>query len=338
MATCTGIELTGNLLPVNHQNAFPLVHRHRTQDGGAPQIHGNPLVQIERLAMWDGGSDKLVQGNHPNLVQILADRDLDGKHDGGFAGMLPFMDVVEVIPPSDIFQPPKDDPFDKRARHPIFHWLRLLNLGYRIPGVVNTDAHYNFHGSGGLRNYIQSPTDNPAEVKTLDVVHAAEHGKIVMSTGPFMEVSLQADQPGEKSQGVPGDDVMAPTGKAVLHVRVQCPNWLDVNRVQVFLNGHPRQQLNFLRRQAPHKFANGVVKFDQQIELALEQDTHVIVAAAGEGLEVGRVMGPSWGKQMPIAVSNPIFVDVDGKGFASNRDLLGLPLPAKAEGGGARGE
>jgi hypothetical protein len=32
----------------------------------------------------------------------------------------------------------------------------------------------------------------------------------------------------------------------------------------------------------------------------------------------------------PIAVSNPIFVDVDGNGFQHNGDELGLPLP-KAE-------
>ena len=57
----------------------------------------------------------------------------------------------------------------------------------------------------------------------------------------------------------------------------------------------------------------------------------MIVAAAGEGLQVGRVMGPGWGKQMPIAASNPIFVDIDGDGFQPNKDLLGLPLPSREQ-------
>ena len=74
----------------------------------------------------------------------------------------------------------------------IVNWLQLLNQGRRIPGVVNTDAHYNFHGSGWLRNYLKSPTDDPAEIKTLDVVHAAERGHLVMSSGPFLEVKLCA--------------------------------------------------------------------------------------------------------------------------------------------------
>jgi len=44
MATCTGMELTGGLLPVNHQNAFPLLWKPRTQDGGAPVTDTDPVV------------------------------------------------------------------------------------------------------------------------------------------------------------------------------------------------------------------------------------------------------------------------------------------------------
>ena len=59
------------------------------------------------------------------------------------------------------------------------------------------------------------------------------------------------------------------------------------------------------------------------------QDAHVIVVALGEELEVGDVMGPMWGRQKPTAISNPIFVDVTGRGFKANRDTLGAPLPVK---------
>ena len=66
MGTCVGIELTGRPLPLNHQNAFPLVMRPNTQDGGGPTADDDPETQIERLALWDGASDKLVQVNHPD--------------------------------------------------------------------------------------------------------------------------------------------------------------------------------------------------------------------------------------------------------------------------------
>jgi len=55
----------------------------------------------------------------------------------------------------------------------------------------------------------------------------------------------------------------------------------------------------------------------------------VIVVAAGEGLTMGAVMGPEHADDIPIAVSNPIFVDVEGDGFQANGDLLGASLPVK---------
>lgn len=331
MATCTGIELTGSPLPVNHQNAFPLIHTPRTQDGGGPVTDIDPRVQVERLAMWDNKSDKLVQGNHPNLLQVLADRDLDGKGDGGFEEMIGFMDVIEVHPPGKIFTPPtKLEPSARDRGNTIFHWLQMLNLGYRVPGVVNTDAHYNFHGSGWIRNYIRSETDDPAEIDCMDMAHAAEHGELVMTNGPFMEVYLQAERPGPKSSAGVGGDVRVPGGKANLSVKVQCPNWFDINRVQVFLNGRPEESLNFTRRTTSGPFSDGVVKFDAVIPLQLEADTHVIVATIGEGLKLGPVMGPA-GDTAPVAVSNPIFVDVDGDGFQPNGDMLGIPLPLPSD-------
>ncbi len=334
MATCVGIELTGRMGSVNHQNAFPLIRKPRIQDAGAPLADNNPVVQIERLALWDEGSEKLVQTNHPTIPQIVADRDLDRQYDGGFADMLGFMDVIEVHPLAGIFSPPDSLEASYRDRNPMFHWMQLLNLGYRVPGVVNTDAHYNFHGSGGLRNFIKSPTDDPAEIDTMDMVRAAEAGHIVMSNGPFMEVRLRSGSANQADaasmEAIPGDERHVPGGRAELVVRVQCSNWLDVNRVQVFLNGRPSKEHNYTIRTSPQRFQRGVVKFDSVIPLLLSEDTHVIVAAAGEKLQLGRLMGPDWGKKMPTVVSNPIFVDVDGDGFQANGDLLDVPLPAPA--------
>jgi hypothetical protein len=194
--------------------------------------------------------------------------------------------------------------------------------------VVNTDAHYNFHGSGWLRNYLRSPTDDPAEIRTLDVVRAAERGRLVMTNGPFLEVALRAGRGRSAAEVGPGEDLYAPGGEATLHVRVQCPNWFDVDRVQVFVNGQPVESLNFTRKRSADRFADATVKFDQEIPLRLEGDAHVIVATIGEGSKLGPVMGPEHAGDLPVAVANPIFVDVDGGGFKANGDPLGK-LPVK---------
>jgi hypothetical protein len=207
----------------------------------------------------------------------------------------------------------------------IANWLQLLNQGRRMPGVVNTDAHENFHGSGWLRNYVKSPNDDPAQVKTLDVVHAAEQGHLVMTNGPFLEVQLK---PTSGNPAAPGDAVSLTHGEGVLHVRVQCPNWFDVDRVQILLNGRPDDRLNFTRKSTLDRFASGTIKFDQEIPLSLKSDAHVIVAVIGEGSKLGLVMGPDHAADLPVAVSNPIFADVDGGGFKPDTEAVGK-VPVK---------
>lgn len=332
MATCTGMELTGALLPVNHQNAFPL-HRHpHVQDGGGPTTDSDPVVQIQRLAMWDDNSDKVVQTNHPNIPQILGDRDVDGTADEGFAKMFDFMDVIEVDPLEAIFTAPAVDlPPRDRSAQAAFHWMQLLNLGYHMPGVVNTDAHYNWHGSGWLRNYIASSTDDPAQVSTDEMVRVIQAGQMVMTTAPFLQVQLRAQLSGQAKKWSPGQHVSLGREPAKLWMRVQCANWYDINRVQVFANGRAHPQLNFTRVTHGQMFDESNVRFEAEIDLPeLKEDTHLIVAAVGEGLKLGTVMGADRGQLPPIAVANPIYVDVDGGKFKPNGDNLGLPFMQRA--------
>lgn len=328
MATCTGMELTGTPLPINHQNAFPL-HRHEhEQDGGGPQTDADPVKQIERLALWDNSAAKVVQTNHPNIPQILGDKDLDGKADGGFRGMLGWMDVIEIHPLERAFTPLAADvsPEDKYSNR-VFCWMQLLNLGYRIPGVVNTDAHYNFHGSGWLRNYLQSSSDQPPHISIDEMIHSSEHGHLTMTTGPFLEAEVRVGRGVTARRFISGDDVALGGTPAQLWIRVQCPNWFDINRVQVFANGRPLDAMNFTRKTHPQAFRDGHVRFEHEIQLPkFERDTHVIVATIGEGLELGPVMGEERGKLPPVALTNPIFLDIDGSGFQANGDDLGVPF------------
>ncbi|MCA9135327.1 MAG: hypothetical protein KDB00_01175, partial [Planctomycetales bacterium] len=195
------------------------------------------------------------------------------------------------------------------------------------PGVVNTDAHYNHHGSGWLRNWFASSTDDPAKISTAEMVHQAESGHIIMSSGPFLSVTGTSNS--ATKSAMPGDDLSAADGQVTLDVKVQCPNWLDVNRVQLFINGRPSEQHNYTRKNHPELFgqADAVTKFNSKLNVSLEADAHVIVATIGEGMTMEKVMGEEYGKRPPIAVSNPIFVDIDGNGFQHNGDDLGLPLP-----------
>jgi hypothetical protein len=162
----------------------------------------------------------------------------------------------------------------------------------------------------------------------MEVVHQSEHGHVVVSSGPFLSVAAKSNAAGLKGRAIPGDDLSAKDGHVDLDIKVQCPNWFDVNRVQIFVNGRPLPELNFTRRTTPDRFASdGATRFTGKIPVELKTDAHLIVATIGEGLKLGPVMGPRWGEQPPVAVANPIFVDVDGGGFKPSGDLLGVELP-----------
>ena len=70
------------------------------------------------------------------------------------------------------------------------------------------------------------------------------------------------------------------------------------------------------------------MKFERQIEVPLQQDSHLIVVAYGEKFNLKTGFGTSPQSQLkPCAYNNPIFVDVDGGGFTPNGDTLGFDLP-----------
>jgi hypothetical protein len=328
LASVSGIEMTGSPLPLNHQNAFPMKYTPRTQDGGGPVSGPDLETQIERLVLWDDRSEKLLQVNHPDMGWMFYDKNGDGKPDAGFERAFPFMDVVEIHPIEDALHLGPTAKRGKSTSHnTVFNWLQLLNQGFRIYGVVNTDAHYNYHGSGSLRNWLQSSTDDPAKIDHMEMVHAAEQGRLIMSNGPYLEVT--ATEAGKPEPYVAGQDLKAASGKVTLKVRVQCANWLDVNRLFVLINGRTHAIHDYSRDKNPDAFRSGVIKFERTLDLELKGDAHVVVVTGQVGGKLGSVHGPTFGDSEPAAISNPIFVDVDGNGFQPNKDTLDAPLPVK---------
>lgn len=329
LATVSGMELTGQPLPLNHQNSFPLVYRPRTQDGGGPSPDGSPETQIERLAAWDNNSRKLIQQNHPDIGWLFFDRNGDQTPDEGYSRSFQHMDVMEIHPIDRILDRSRFDERDGKTfgNNRMLNWLQLLNLGHRIYGVVHTDAHYNFHGSGGLRIWIQSSSDNPNRIDPTEMMVASEEGRIIMSNGPYLEVTVK--ESGSSKPVVAGQDLTAASGQVQAHVRVQTPNWMDVDTVFVLVNGRTVPELTFTRQDNPDAFQDGVVNFDRTLNITLREDSHLVFVTGHRTELLGSVMGPSWGNQHPAALSNPIFVDVNGGGFTPNKDSLGHPLPVR---------
>ncbi len=326
--TVKGVELTGRR---QHFNAFPFEPDSLMQDGGAPVWNDDPRITAITLRRWQGErADRWIQFNHPDLSNMFVDRDSDGITDGGFVGVGGMIDGAESQngPGTNILA---EAPFNisrapgalaaKVSYNREFLWRQLLNQGRRLVAVGVADAHSVYgNGVGSWRIYLPSSTDDPAKIDWAELAPRAKAGNIILSTGPFLEVTTPEGK-------IAGDDVRG-TGGIDLHVRVQCTDWMDVDRVQVLVNSRPHPDFNFTRKTHPGLFQDGVVKFDQKLRIPLQQDAHLIVVALDEDGDMKTGFGTSdYARMRPCAYNNPIYVDADGGGFTPNGDTLGYEIP-----------
>ncbi|MEN3941737.1 CehA/McbA family metallohydrolase [Prosthecobacter sp. SYSU 5D2] len=326
--TVKGMELTG---AGQHFNAFPFEPDPLLQDGGAPVWNDDPRVSALTLRRWQGEQDnRWIQFNHPNLTDMFVDRDRDDQVDGGFIGVGSMIDGMETQngASTDILH---DAPFKfSRAANSLatkvmlcreFMWRQLLNQGHRLVAVGVADAHTVYgNGVGCWRVYLPSSTDDPAAIDWAELSPKAKAGNMILTTGPFLEVATADGK-------IAGSDVSSPGG-VELKVTVQCTDWQDINRVQVLVNGRLEPTLNFTRESHPQMFQDGVVKFDQTLQVPLKEDAHLIVVAMHETMTLKTGYGTSsYATMRPCAYNNPIYVDVDGGGFKANGDNLGFDPP-----------
>ena len=331
IATVPGMELTGSGA---HLNSFPFKPDPTKQDGGAPPWSKDPRLSALTLRNHQGADpDRWVHLNHPDMPENFVDANGDGRVDGGYVNLGQMLDALEsqngnrhnILHTSPYIIGDKIGPTGRVSHCSEFIWLQLLNQGHRIWAIAVADAHSVFgNGVGGWRTYVKSSTDKPTEIDWREMSRAAKAGQMILSNGPYLEVTA-----GENT--LAGGELRS-TGALKLNVKVQCADWIDIDRVQILVNGQQRKDLNFTRQSHPDWFGDGTVKFDRTLDVHLSQDSHIIAVAYGHesDLSVGYGNSPQ-SKMHPCAYNNPIFVDVDGGGFSPNRDTLGYALPVKGQ-------
>lgn len=343
--TVPGIELTGS---GQHFNAFPIKPDPLAQNGGAPLWHFDPRINAITLRNWGtptlkdgsridiaanarnrvghfgGGANRWVQANHPDVGGVFFDRNRDGVEDGGFDGLEKLIDAAEVWSAEILNLNPRYSSGDGANR--TFGWLQMLNQGRRVWCVAVSDAHRIFgNGVGGWRTYVPSSTDRPSEIDHEEIVRNSKAGRMMITNGPFLEVTT--------ADGLPIGSTVISEGSIDLRVRVQTPNWMEIDRLQILVNGRQPGRYNFRKKEAPEMFRDGVVNFEETIRVTLQQDAHLIVVAIGEESDIKLGWGRNpYGEMHPVAYTNPIFVDVDRDGFEANGDTLGHPLMTSPRG------
>ncbi len=232
-------------------------------------------------------------------------------------------------------------------------WFTLLNLGYRHTALGNSDTHgLTGTESGCPRNYVVSDVDEPELLDERDVARAIKEHRVVASYGPL--IRLTAD-----GHGI-GSEYSSETGTVVLAIEVQAPRWMLVDRVEVYENGalvaeftgdalDPDGVIKFEGEFAfAPRDASGNPQDAWYVVAAMGPDdlsplftpvavpklqlNDIVVGALGE-IDLGSLSsavaseGPAMPRTypvMPYAITNPIWVDVNG----GDLDLDSRPFDA----------
>ncbi len=121
-------------------------------------------------------------------------------------------------------------------------------------------------------------------------------GRAIVSTGPFVQVSI--------NEAGPGDRVTIAKKRGKVSILASAPDWIDVRRAEIYVNGAKVATVSA-------NPGRGATRIDWQGELPFKRDAWVVVIVSGDKLLDSVLTGT---RAAPLAFTNPIFVDADGDG------------------------
>jgi hypothetical protein len=196
----------------------------------------------------------------------------------------------------------------------IADWLHLLNRGYFFPIVGSSDSHeIDKNEPGYARTYVFYKGEKGNKLDTSAIIQAMKKGQSFVSTGPIIEFTVN-------NTSIPGNTIIVEERKLDVGIKIQSAPWISVDEVRVIING---ERKIIFPIKAPRE---QILKFQDRISLNLEYDSYVAIEVLGNetlfpvvqrrSKNDGYECGP-----LPYALTNPIFVDVDGNG------KFDFPLP-----------
>jgi hypothetical protein len=278
---------------LGHWNAYPLVPHADRPRGGALDVRNKSAHEIVGgLRAADGGAERVVQVNHPRagLIGYFNTVGFDPRApqlppdwEGGF-------DAIEVFSSKDV----------TKADAPMRDWFALLDRGLGYTAVGGSDSHLIYGQEVGYPRTCVPAADGARPADALVAGIKRRHDALV-TNGPFVRASVGGHGPGQLAA--------AARGRARLDVEVQAAPWVDVRRLEVFVDGQ--------RRGKPVDIpaARVVDRWKGAIDLKVERDAYVVVVVRGDASLEPVVSRPEGSPApLPLAITNPIFLDRDGDG------------------------
>ncbi len=314
--------VTGNEIstPIGHMNAFPLDPARPPVD--ATLQDANELFRLIRAEPNASGIMPLIQLNHPRWADIdyfgLTGLDpvTGTSTDRAYS---PDFDALEILNENAGwgYFGPSDGVEAGLNHHSVLEdWFHLLNRGARYAAVGNSDSHTVHYAFAGYpRNFIRVQSDEPGAIDPAEVARAVRAKALFTTLGPFVEFTVD-DTP-------LGGDATAHDGHAKLSLVVQAASWIDCDLVKVVANGDVVERIPIPPSTRP-------TRLEHDLELCLrrpcdrhgsaipgssfeDRDAWVLLLVEGDR-SLAPIVHDEAREALPLAVTNPIWVDGNGDG------------------------
>ncbi|HCZ33093.1 MAG TPA: hypothetical protein DHV93_06345 [Holophagaceae bacterium] len=194
-------------------------------------------------------------------------------------------------------------------------WFALLSQqtpAAFTKGLGLSSSRFSFDTPVGLaRTYLKIGTATLSQTALDPLLSALRSGAAVASTGPLLDVTVQG--------AGPGGLVAGPTATVTITISLYAPDWVPVDEVRVVVNGVPQvvPMSSFTASATDFRLRTATLS---GITMPPGKDAWIVVEAGVPLATTGAYQaGTPWNKIMkgiyPIAVTNPVFVDVDGGGY-----------------------
>jgi hypothetical protein len=294
LASLPGDELTTG--GWGHFGAFPLQRDLERAGQGAVLVHGKNaadfFADVRRVAPL-----AIIDVHHPRIDEEIGYFNLtryDAREDrADKVGFSIDFDALEVL---NGYQ----DAERKHVDRVIEDWFALLDHGHLVTATGNSDTHHLDHNIGGYpRNYVEVLNDEPALLRPEDVARAVRGHHTFFTTAPFVRVRTGG--------ATIGDLAPAHDGKADLEIEVDAAPWVTVSTVSVYVDGRLNDTIKVPVSKNP-------VRLHTTVPLSFTRDAYAVVRVDGDEPLAPIVGDLTRFDVRPLALTNPIFFDVDGNG------------------------
>jgi hypothetical protein len=186
-------------------------------------------------------------------------------------------------------------------------WFHLLNRGHYFPIVGSSDSHSVDRAEPGYsRTYVFYTGREGDNLDRSSLIQALKKGRSFATNGPLIYFKVNDNY-------TSGDLLTATNGEVKISIKVETAPWIAIDEVKLIINGERRLVFPMKYRE------KSLPIFLEELSLKLKKDSYIVVEVSGTKSLFPVLQSPAGNGELekatlPYALTNPVFIDVDGNG------------------------